>query len=56
MYKVEASNEAGDSESQWVIGTTREAPPYGVLAPYSASPTSGYSIGEWRVVIKKTNM
>ena len=45
MYKVRAGNSAGYSGTQWVIGTTREAAPYGVLAPYSANPISGYEIG-----------
>lgn len=45
MYKVRAGNEAGSSDTPWVIGTTREAPPYGILAPYQATALSGYAIG-----------
>ena len=46
LYKVTASNSAGSSHSSWMVGVTRDAPPYGVLAPHSAKATSGYSIGK----------
>jgi len=47
LYKVVAQNSAGSSESEWLLGTTREAPPQGVLPPYYAEATSGYTIGMW---------
>ena len=45
LYQVTANNSAGSSQTSWVIGTTREAPPSGVNAPYYAQATSGYNIG-----------
>jgi len=53
MYKVVASNNGGQSETPWVIGTTREGLPNGVQAPYSATPFSGYTIGNRLLTIHK---
>jgi len=53
LYKVVAQNSAGSSESEWLLGTTREAPPQGVLPPYYAEATSGYTIGMWQYICIK---